>query len=206
MNADTDCKKSRVASHFPVLDGVRAICSISLVMFHTLLVSTAHIPLHSTYWSRFHRHALFGVLGLGACQVDVLLVVSGLLLGLKIRKRCELSSITRTLPSNAGVIADIWEHAIGRALRLWPVLFICVAFQALGGDITTTNMHTWAIATVQVLSFLNNYCSLLRYGSFMFIPSWSVAVDFQAGAQLMTCVRQKMRQCVHWNARTPCAL
>ena len=82
----TSSGSNSAACHISTLDGVRALSSLSLVLFHTILITSAHIPPNNPHWTTFQRNIL--ALGGGGGQVDVLLTISGFLLGMRELRRC----------------------------------------------------------------------------------------------------------------------
>ena len=72
-------------THLAPVDGLRAICTLSLVAFHTALVCTSFLRPGSGDWARLTGHPAFGLLLGGSLQTDVFLLLGGLLAGRRLR-------------------------------------------------------------------------------------------------------------------------
>ncbi len=66
------------------VDGLRAMAHISLVLCHAALLSTGHLPNSGPLWHSFKKSNLFFVFLAGGVQVDVMFLLSGFLLVLKL--------------------------------------------------------------------------------------------------------------------------
>ena len=78
--------QQKIIPRIPQVDGVRALSTLSMVALHATVIGTLHTTVETREWSQYVHSPIFGVLRLGGCQVDALLVLSGLLLGLHLRK------------------------------------------------------------------------------------------------------------------------
>lgn len=107
-------------------------------------------------------------------QVDGLLLISGLLLGLSIRKKYASGY-------SGNPLSDAWRYARERAVRLWPVLFGAIAMQMLLGDSIVEDSRGYLISLVQILTFTNNLFDVTIHGSFTMTVAWSVCMTVQIG-------------------------
>jgi peptidoglycan/LPS O-acetylase OafA/YrhL len=140
-----------------------------------------------------------------------MLVLSGFLLGRRQRMLC--TAAKGTAPAEAVTLFTqlvdgagcVWSYAMHRALRLWPMLIMCLALQVgpyvhrrphsptpsavhltplpaqtLLGDAVTSSTGGWLRNAAQVLGFVTPID--LNRASVSLTASWAAALDFQCGA------------------------
>eukprot|EP00959_Pyramimonas_sp_CCMP1952_P139200 2913768-Pyramimonas_sp.AAC.1 len=176
----------------PAIDGMRALSTLSMVALHATILSTMHTTIDTREWSNYVHSPIVGFLRFGGCQVDALLMLSGLLLGQRLRTQligAGLLSIP-TAPITAGskesITLGVLQHAISRAIRLWPVILFNLAFlHVIGDSLLWNDLKIRASAFVQCLTFTYNYFSVTEYGSFTMTVMWSVCADYQTGVVLV---------------------
>jgi len=173
------------------IDGVRAVSTLSMVALHTVMLSTMHTTLGTREWTGYVHNSVYGLSTMAAFQVDALLVLSGLLLGLKLRRR---------LLANAGktpsITSGIAQYAISRAIRLWPVILFNIALMyAIGDSLLQKDFKIIASAFLQCLTFTSNYADVLKYGSLTNTVLWSVCADYQIGLLLVALLYTLRRVC-----------
>ena len=137
--------------HFAPVDGLRAISTLSLVALHCTIVTSALLPARGEVWNAFATHPLYGLFQGGGCQVDVFLLLSGFLLGVKFVNLRPGASVLNTVVRDA---------VLRRACRLWPVLIGVALF----GIAWLGEGEDNAMTVAQVLSFSNNYFDVRKYG------------------------------------------
>ena len=141
------------------VDGVRALCSLSLVALHTALLASTLMP----FTTPFTKSAPYVFAAGGGCQVDVLLLLSGFL------------TARRLMQGSKDTLA---QSLLRRAARLWPALVVLVAAQqVLGDDQTPNRLHI-----PQILMFVNNLFDVRVYGTLTCTVAWSVCVDMHVTA------------------------
>mmetsp|Transcript_27775 Transcript_27775/g.46479 ORF Transcript_27775/g.46479 Transcript_27775/m.46479 type:complete len:482 (+) Transcript_27775:183-1628(+) len=173
------------------IDGVRAVSTLSMVALHTVMLSTMHTTLGTREWTGYVHNSIYGLSTMAGFQVDALLVLSGLLLGLKLRRRL-LASAGKT-PS---ITSGISQYAISRAIRLWPVILFNIAFMyAIGDSLLQKDFKIIASAFLQCLTFTSNYADVLKYGSLTNTVMWSVCADYQIGLVLVALLYTLRRVC-----------
>ena len=84
------------------------------------------------------------------------------------------------------IARGVLQHAISRAIRLWPVvLFNLASLHLVGDSLLCTDFKTRAWAFLQCLTFTYNYFDVKTYGSLTMTVMWSVCADFQTGVVLV---------------------
>lgn len=110
----------------PALDGLRALLTLWTCASTSLLLTTALLPATGVHWLRLVGNHWFyhGVRGAGL-QLDVLLLLAGLLLGRR---------LAASLAPGAGAAPRL---LLARAVRLWPPLVVACAAALAFGDCST---------------------------------------------------------------------
>uniref|UniRef100_A0A7S0WUE7 Acyltransferase 3 domain-containing protein n=1 Tax=Pyramimonas obovata TaxID=1411642 RepID=A0A7S0WUE7_9CHLO len=166
----------------PAVDGLRAFSTLSMVALHASILGTVYTTIDTREWSAYVHTPVAGFLKMAGCQVDALLVLSGLLLGLRLRTHLMAGTAGSTLSITRGVS----QYAISRATRLWPVILFNIALlYALGDSLLWVDLKTRVFAFIQCLTFTYNYFSVVRYGSCTMTVMWSVCADYQMGIILV---------------------
>ncbi|KAJ8602689.1 hypothetical protein CTAYLR_003770 [Chrysophaeum taylorii] len=141
------------------VDGLRALTHLSVIGFHTALVTTALVPSSGGLWDGVRQHPVHTCLVFGGTQVDTMFMLSGLLF----KRR------------------GVRDYVATRVARLLPGMIICAALGlALGDD--------WGGAAagkvLPYMFFFGNYLDAQKWGSLTMTLAWSNAVDFQVGLVL----------------------
>ena len=173
-------------ARLPAMDCVRALVTLSQLARSAVLVSAAFLPL-SGKWARalgdLRLHATLG----GGFQPDILLLLSGVLLGSRLR------ALSNDPAEGMRVVA-------GRLVRLWPGLLLLVALSLLGGDCTSLRPAQLA-SSVLLLSY---NLTDVRWALSAVLPAvWHLCVDFQAAAAftlLLGCLHLALPDRAAWLA------
>ena len=94
-----------MAERLKPVDGLRALCTLSLVALHTATLMTSFFPADGPHWARISQSPLFGAFFGGGVQTDIFLMLSGFLLATRARASPDIPSL-----------ADIAHDAVRRAL------------------------------------------------------------------------------------------
>ena len=115
---------------FPRLDAIRALCFLSVFVFHSFHTGNADLLAHPV------RHFVKGFLfASGDLGVNVFFVLSGFLITFLLLRERDLTGTIHT--------GHFW---LRRLLRIWPLYFACVAFGFLVFPwIIAAIIHLWAI-------------------------------------------------------------
>lgn len=54
------------------IDGVRALTHLSLILLHTAMLTTAHLPSTGPLWEAIKNHWIFTCFQAGGIQVDIM--------------------------------------------------------------------------------------------------------------------------------------
>jgi peptidoglycan/LPS O-acetylase OafA/YrhL len=150
---------------FPRLDSLRALCFLSVFLFHSFHTDVQEVRSH-WLWQRLK----FGLFGNGDIGVNVFFVLSGFLI-------TYLLIIEKNKPNGIHV-PRFWMR---RILRIWPLYYACVAFgflvfpwlKTLSGQVSTETADPWYF-----LFFLSNFDPHLPDASNLALL-WSISVEEQ---------------------------
>ena len=126
----------------------------------------------------------------GGHQVDSFFLLSGLLLGLKLRREgaslaaAPGGAVRRLLAVPAAAAGSV----LRRAARLWPALLVVIAAVFAFSDTSLHEPQSPLLVPFLALSFVLNNFDQRFFGSITLSPFWSVAADFQIGAALVLAI------------------
>jgi len=137
--------------HIAELDGIRGLAIGLVLIYH--FVSASLGPLR--------RVAESGWVG-----VDLFFVLSGFL-------------ITRILLSSRGAPHYFRNFYARRALRVWPLYYVILAFAFVGTRALPVRMHVGASLLPFYLTFTQNIVGTVGFGPWAVAHTWSLAIEEQ---------------------------
>jgi peptidoglycan/LPS O-acetylase OafA/YrhL len=182
--------KSSERVSYTSIDGVRAITHISLIMLHSAMLTTAHLPSSGIVWDVFRRNPVYTFFQAGGIQVDVSFMLSGFLLVDKLlfdeARGAEPTSVLTFIRN--------------RALRLLgPIVVISFIGLWMGDtwDMKPPDGGIYIPPSARLAatwSFVLNYLPVGDWGSFTTSMFWSCCVDVQVQTiiHIIVCLVRKL--------------
>jgi peptidoglycan/LPS O-acetylase OafA/YrhL len=156
----TTLAKPLLRRHLPGLDGIRALCAITVVIFHT----DQSINMFSS-----QMQSTIAEIGTHHYAVTIFFVLSGFLITLLLLREHQ----------SDGKI-DLKRFYLRRTLKIWPLYFLiiglCFAMESLPGDrFWSSDQHNY----IYYLLFIGNYAYSAGKIIIPLIPFWSIGVEEQ---------------------------
>lgn len=173
-------------SSYKAIDFLRAVTHISIIAFHSAMLTTGHLPSSGDIWNQYKNSWWYTFALCGGIQVDIMFLISGFLLVYSL-----LSSHDQKQHNFPSVLSTIGK----RYLRLLPPMMVLSLSGLLMGDTWDTDKSTSPPAWQRIIATwlgISNYLSVSEYGSFTHSLCWSCNVDIQVHA-IILCLHTLLR-------------